>query len=144
MASAATNPGTLNQAVRIQQLSIGAHDCTCDIADAELLRRLTERLLTAVGGHVCRTVHHEFTPHGVTVVAILAQSHLVVSSWPEHRYAHVDLLWSGNPVSIELLQRELKEHLGASQIQSHELTHEVPRAPISGHRHTTLDLEKTT
>ncbi len=32
-----------------------------------------------------------FQPHGSTCVIVLAESHLVVSTWPEHRLAHADL-----------------------------------------------------
>lgn len=32
-----------------------------------------------------------FQPHGATCVLVLAESHLVVSTWPEHQLAHIDL-----------------------------------------------------
>ncbi len=32
-----------------------------------------------------------FQPHGATCVLVLAESHLTVSTWPEHRIAHIDL-----------------------------------------------------
>jgi len=32
-----------------------------------------------------------FQPHGATCVLILAESHLTVSTWPEHRLAHIDV-----------------------------------------------------
>ncbi|MCK9875403.1 adenosylmethionine decarboxylase [Frankia sp. Ag45/Mut15] len=32
-----------------------------------------------------------FQPHGATCVLILAESHITVSTWPEHRLAHIDI-----------------------------------------------------
>lgn len=32
-----------------------------------------------------------FQPHGATCVLVLAESHLTVSTWPEHQLTHVDL-----------------------------------------------------
>lgn len=32
-----------------------------------------------------------FQPHGATCVLVLAESHLIVSTWPEHQLAHIDL-----------------------------------------------------
>ncbi|MGH3814126.1 MAG: S-adenosylmethionine decarboxylase family protein, partial [Pseudonocardiaceae bacterium] len=32
-----------------------------------------------------------FQPHGITCVLVLAESHLIVSTWPEHQLAHIDL-----------------------------------------------------
>jgi S-adenosylmethionine decarboxylase proenzyme len=32
-----------------------------------------------------------FQPHGATCVIILAESHITVSTWPEHQLAHIDV-----------------------------------------------------
>jgi S-adenosylmethionine decarboxylase proenzyme len=32
-----------------------------------------------------------FQPHGATCVLVLAESHITVSTWPEHRLAHIDV-----------------------------------------------------
>ncbi|MFG1849601.1 adenosylmethionine decarboxylase [Micromonospora carbonacea] len=32
-----------------------------------------------------------FQPHGVTCVLVLAESHIVVTTWPEYELAHVDI-----------------------------------------------------
>jgi S-adenosylmethionine decarboxylase len=32
-----------------------------------------------------------FQPHGATCVLILAESHITVSTWPEHQLAHIDV-----------------------------------------------------
>ncbi|HEX3963911.1 MAG TPA: adenosylmethionine decarboxylase [Trebonia sp.] len=32
-----------------------------------------------------------FKPHGATCVLILAESHITVSTWPEHHLAHIDV-----------------------------------------------------
>ena len=41
---------------------------------------------------------HHFAPHGVTAVALLAESHLSIHTWPEHGYAAVDLFTCGENV----------------------------------------------
>ena len=58
----------------------------------------TSDLLTAMrstAGHLGCTVLGElsvpFQPHGTTCVLVLAESHLTVSTWPEHHLAHIDL-----------------------------------------------------
>ncbi|MEU8186112.1 adenosylmethionine decarboxylase [Micromonospora carbonacea] len=32
-----------------------------------------------------------FQPHGVTCVLVLAESHIVVTTWPEYELAHIDV-----------------------------------------------------
>lgn len=37
-------------------------------------------------------------PHGVTGVIVIAESHFSIHTWPEHRFAAVDLYTCGNTV----------------------------------------------
>ncbi|MBF9031473.1 adenosylmethionine decarboxylase [Rhodobacterales bacterium HKCCE3408] len=39
---------------------------------------------------------HRFAPHGVTGVALLAESHITIHTWPEHGYAAIDMFLCGN------------------------------------------------
>ncbi len=32
-----------------------------------------------------------FQPHGATCVLVLSESHITVSTWPEHQLAHIDV-----------------------------------------------------
>ncbi|MGH8545679.1 MAG: S-adenosylmethionine decarboxylase family protein [Gammaproteobacteria bacterium] len=36
-------------------------------------------------------LHHEFEPEGMTAVLVLAQSHAVLHTWPEHNVMSIDL-----------------------------------------------------
>jgi S-adenosylmethionine decarboxylase len=38
---------------------------------------------------------HQFQPQGVTALALLAESHISVHTWPEHGYAAVDIFTCG-------------------------------------------------
>ena len=39
---------------------------------------------------------HSFSPHGVTGLLLLAESHISIHTWPEHGYAAVDVFTCGN------------------------------------------------
>ena len=43
-------------------------------------------------------ISHKFQPQGVTAIALLAESHLSVHTWPEHGYAAAEL--EGQHVSV--------------------------------------------
>ena len=45
---------------------------------------------TIVGSHF-----HAFSPHGVSGVVVIAESHLTVHTWPEHNFAAVDVFSCG-------------------------------------------------
>ncbi len=53
---------------------------------------------------------HEFSPHGVTLVALLAESHISIHTWPEHGYAAVDVFaCDGDPhAALDVLAQRLK------------------------------------
>ncbi len=69
--------------------------------DATLLQHppQSERILldaaAAMGATVMGSHFHAFPEHGVSGVVIIAESHLTVHTWPEHRYAAVDVFSCG-------------------------------------------------
>lgn len=38
---------------------------------------------------------HQFSPHGVTATATLAESHIAIHTWPEYEYFAADLFFCG-------------------------------------------------
>lgn len=67
------------------------------VEDAAILERagpLEELLLEAArrsGATVLRSHFHQFDPHGVTGVVLIAQSHMSIHTWSEDAYAALDL-----------------------------------------------------
>ncbi len=82
--------------------SVGTHcildlyDCPTDLLDdrsfiEQALRDAAEQGLTTL----LKEISHQFNPHGVTALGLLAESHLSIHTWPEHCYAAVDLFTCG-------------------------------------------------
>jgi len=109
------------------------------------LRHISETLkrCVEVAGATLLHIHlHHFTPNGgVSGVAVLAESHISIHSWPEAGYAALDVFMCGsaNPhATIEVLKAAfkpdrtvVKEHLRANSVS--ERTWEIAaskRAPI--------------
>lgn len=67
------------------------------VDDASVLERtgpLEELLLEAArraGARILHSHFHQFDPHGVTGVVLIAQSHLSIHTWSEDAYAAVDI-----------------------------------------------------
>ena len=83
----------------------------------QLLYQLSER----VGVTPLRSISNQFTPHGCSVVLLLAESHTSIHTWPEHGVALIDLFTCGKNKSAEPLERLL--------------THNFPEAVISCSTH---------
>ncbi|MBE9114835.1 adenosylmethionine decarboxylase [Lusitaniella coriacea LEGE 07157] len=68
---------------------------------------------------------HQFSPHGVTATATLAESHIAIHTWPEHGYFAADLFFCGRgkpQEAMKLLQRALQ----AKQMQMREIERGFP------------------
>jgi S-adenosylmethionine decarboxylase proenzyme len=72
--------------------------------DRELLDRsehIRSELLAAVacaGATPIQDFVHTFTPHGVTGIVVIAESHFAIHTWPEYGFAAVDLFTCGDTV----------------------------------------------
>lgn len=66
------------------------------IADQLKLNRITE-------------FSHQFTPHGSTGFLILKESHLAIHTWPELKYAHLDILTCSKKVKFTYLDDLIEE-----------------------------------
>jgi S-adenosylmethionine decarboxylase len=69
---------------------------------------------------------YPFSPVGVTGIAIVSESHLVIHTWPEHGYAAVDLFTCGAPRDPQNAVAVLKsyfapEHIGLMEINRGQL-----------------------
>lgn len=88
--------------------------------DPERIRRALLDAIAAGGATLIDLCVHQFSPHGVTATATLAESHIAVHTWPELGYFAADLFFcgSGDPHrAIQLLQ----EALQAKQVRMTEL-----------------------
>jgi spermidine synthase len=81
--------------------------------DAGALTGLLRAALTGAGATVRRVVAERFSPQGVTVLALLAESHASIHTWPEHGTAHVDVFTCGDAADPVAAARALATALGA-------------------------------
>ncbi len=81
--------------------------------------KIREALIDAsIAGNmtVINTSSHKFSPHGVTALVLLAESHISIHTWPEHGYAAIDIFACGKGEPEKSLAR-LKELLPVSDFK---------------------------
>ncbi len=82
--------------------SIGSH-CVLEIYDSpsavlddpQMVLEALRRAAKAACATLLQTTYHRFEPHGVTALALLAESHISVHTWPEKGYAACDVFTCG-------------------------------------------------
>ncbi len=89
----------------------------CDIAklnDMEFVEKELIRAATTAGAHVLGKQFHRFSPHGVTGILSLQESHLSIHTWPEHKFAAADFFSCGN-IKAEIAYEILSSSLAARE-----------------------------
>ena len=69
-----------------------------------------------MGATVISHHSHRFEPIGVSVVLILAESHLSLHSWPEHGIASMDVFTCGTSIDPSGARDYLSKRLEASRV----------------------------
>ncbi|MFD8497742.1 adenosylmethionine decarboxylase [Amycolatopsis sp. NPDC059657] len=69
--------------------------------DPSLLGQLLTDAVTGAGATVCQVVTEQFEPQGATVVAVLAESHATVHTYPEIGSLFVDVFTCGEKADPE-------------------------------------------
>lgn len=93
--------------------------------DQPFLEAALREACEACGCQVLSVHAHAFAPHGVTAIALLAESHASIHTWPEDGYAAVDVYTcgDGDPHAAHAV---LQERLRASQVEVKVLTRGEP------------------
>jgi S-adenosylmethionine decarboxylase len=81
--------------------------------DVEFLCGALNAALREAGATVCEVVSKRFVPHGVTVVALLAESHASLHTYPEFGSVFLDVFTCGDKADPEHAVRLLADAFGA-------------------------------
>ncbi len=88
--------------------------------DPERIEKAFLDAIEAAGATLLHIHLHRFTPQGVSGVAVLAESHISVHTWPESRYAAFDVFMCGD-ARPHAAVKVLKEAFNAGIVQVTEL-----------------------
>jgi S-adenosylmethionine decarboxylase proenzyme len=73
---------------------------------------------------------HNFSPHGVSGVIVIAESHVTIHTWPEYGYAAVDIFTCGAEIDPWIIQSYLERHLRAGNVSTMELKRGLFPQPV--------------
>jgi len=95
----------------------------CDnLNSPEIVERALLDIVEALNLTLLSLNVHPFSPIGVTGVAIVSESHVVIHTWPELGYAAVDVFTCGEQRNPEDAVPVLREHFAPERIQVMEMT----------------------
>jgi S-adenosylmethionine decarboxylase len=99
-----------------RHLLLELFDCDFDaIANLETVKSALVEGARRAHATIVDVVFHEFNPFGISGVVVIAESHLSIHTWPEHRYAAVDIFSCGDVLTPEAAANYLVEQFGAER-----------------------------
>ena len=90
----------------------------CDyekLNDESFLRCTLNRAAKLAKATVLNLISNKFDPQGVTAIALLAESHISIHTWPESNYSAVDIFTCGQNMMPQLASEYLIQALKAEE-----------------------------
>jgi S-adenosylmethionine decarboxylase len=99
-----------------RHLLLELFDCDFDaISNLEAVKGTLVEAAKRAHATIVDVVFHEFNPFGISGVVVIAESHLSIHTWPEYRYAAVDIFSCGDLLKPEVAASYLVEQFAAER-----------------------------
>ena len=111
-----------------RHLILDLYGCDPEILnDYDGLHQLMLKALEVADATVLRIIGEKFEPQGVTLVALLAESHASIHTWPCEGYAAIDLYTCGEKTKTHAAAELLKIKLKTQDHEQKEIQRKVFR-----------------
>ena len=105
----------------------------CDyekLNDESFLRCTINRAAKLAKATVLNLISNKFEPQGVTAIALLAESHISIHTWPESNYSAIDIFTCGHNMIPEQASQYLIEALKAEEHFLRVIERNPPKAVL--------------
>ena len=123
-----------------KQLIVELYGCERALLDDPL--RLESILLEAIsraGATIIQPFFHQFSPHGVSGIVVIAESHVAIHTWPEFGYGAVDIFTCGTQVKLDLIFEHIRSELRAQDVSVMEVQRGTLNLPSCEIRHKPVE-----
>lgn len=105
----------------------------CDpeaICNVEELMKAMDQAIICCGATILNQSHHKFSPHGLTAVYLLSESHASIHTYPEFNACFVDLFTCGSNCHTQSFDEALRDYLHPKMVNArfferHEQVEEI-------------------
>ena len=112
-----------------KHLLLELYRCDCEkLNDESFLRCTLNRAAKLANATVLNLISNKFEPQGVTAIALLAESHISIHTWPESYYSAVDIFTCGQNMMPEIASQYLIEFLMAKEHSMRVIERNPPSA----------------
>jgi S-adenosylmethionine decarboxylase len=96
----------------------------CDEATINNVELVEDIMLEAVevsGATIVKPVFHKFSPHGVSGMVVVSESHFSIHTWPEYGYCAVDIFTCGDLIDNQKALDVMKTRFQSENISVVEM-----------------------
>ena len=94
------------------------HNCqTPNLYKSGFIESCLRSAAEACGATIVDFKFHHFSPYGVSGVLIIEESHFHIHTWPEHKYASIDLYTCNPNLKFHQAQASLQKSLFCENVE---------------------------
>lgn len=102
-----------------RQMLLELYDCPEEMLDDQnKIETALIDVVNRVGARLINTSFHKFSPYGVSGVVVIAESHITIHTWPEHKYAAIDIFTCDDKIDYQLVESIVVEKFHSLKHQS--------------------------
>ena len=116
---------SMNSHEAITQLNIDCYGCKGDLNNKDRIVQITERAAKQVGATVLGKGSVSYPGRGITAVIFLAESHILVSTYPEYQYTIVEIFMCNSQADHRECWSCLYDYLQPAQIRVNRDIHYI-------------------
>ena len=84
------------------QAIVDLYNCSSEhLDDVRWVERKMVRAATIAGGTIVKSEFHQFSPWGVSGVVVISESHIAIHTWPEFRFAALDIFTCSEDLKVQ-------------------------------------------
>ena len=91
--------------------------CTESINSKDHIREVMIEAAKIAKATIVADVFHEFNPHGISGVVVIAESHIAIHSWPEHQCVSIDIFTCSEDMDPQAAVDYLKVAFKAKKVE---------------------------
>ncbi|NTA59887.1 hypothetical protein G6L32_14730 [Agrobacterium tumefaciens] len=103
--------------INVRQLFVDAYGCEGDLSNISMLASCAESGIRLVGADIRNSATEYFQPHGATIVYILAESHVIITTWPEYKYVAIDILLCNRDMDPRRVSTEILKSIAPLEVK---------------------------
>jgi S-adenosylmethionine decarboxylase len=139
-------PTTLPTGLRAgRHCLLDVYGCPRELLDSVAdIDNLMRNAAAAAGAMVLGLLTHRFEPQGVSLVYLLAESHMSIHTWPEHGSATLDIYTCGEACDPAMACASVINALLPASYLLTQVDRGAPALPLPAHMHSTSSVDHAT